>query len=667
MLAASMFSDSRPINTFPTRSRRRLAQLVGLLALLLVAHVARADALILPAVTLDGPSEDIVGFGGVAMAEDGTGGAVYLKRVDGVAHVFVSRFVGGHWLAPMRVDTEQPYAASWPRIGAAEDGELIVVWATPFATKEGKPVYELVGSLLGPGSQAFGPAIIVDQNIEEATGTSPDLAVSSTGQADVVYRVIKSTDRSIPLLRPSDVAEEVRLAHFNGNRWLSLGAINRDPGVSMRPPSASNAPQVAVGPTGNGVVVWQEPNIEGVARIWARRLFGSTLDYVLPVSSETYNGTPIGQDADAPSVAVSWLGQADVAYRQNGGPGSPLPGSRIFLNILPSGESVSGAEFLGPNIADNSVPGGAGASVGPPSIDIDEKEDLRILYDANGTPRVIEGNDHGLSGTISLGSPFAGAEPLAASVMNPKGGGVSAWPSADADGNPAVAVREDFAEGAVQTALLSGGAGGEVGELSVGRSGLGDGLIGFRQGPFGDASIVVTEATAPASELALSAPRTWVKPAQASVSWEPAVSADGPLRYSIVLNGRMQSAPPGALNLRLNPRGLSSGQQSVQLLAMDLSGQAALSRPSVLKVDGEPPVVKITRSRAGNAVTVRVSDPDSGVAAKSVSVSFGDGHAARGRARLGHRYARAGVYRVTVRSRDKAGNSGVVRQLVSVG
>ena len=32
--------------------------------------------------------------------------------------------------------------------------------------------------------------MIVDPNIEEATGTSPDLAMSSTGQADVVYRVV---------------------------------------------------------------------------------------------------------------------------------------------------------------------------------------------------------------------------------------------------------------------------------------------------------------------------------------------------------------------------------------------------------------------------------------------------------------------------------------------
>jgi hypothetical protein len=62
---------------------------LALAVVLFTICTQRADAVILPAITLDGPSEDIVGFGGVAMAEDGTGGAVYLKRVGGVAHVFV--------------------------------------------------------------------------------------------------------------------------------------------------------------------------------------------------------------------------------------------------------------------------------------------------------------------------------------------------------------------------------------------------------------------------------------------------------------------------------------------------------------------------------------------------------------------------------------------------
>ena len=81
--------------------------------------------------------------------------------------------------------------------------------------------------------------------------------------------------------------------------------------------------------------------------------------------------------------------------------------------------------------------------------------------------------------------------------MNPQGGGVSAWPSKPRPGHPAVAVREDFPGGAVQTALVSGGAGGEVGELAVGRSGLGDGIVAFRQGQFGNASIVAAQVTAP--------------------------------------------------------------------------------------------------------------------------------------------------------------------------
>ncbi len=650
-----------------SRRRPRATLVAGLVAILVLGLRAPAAlGVILPASTIDGPSEDIVGFGGVAMAEDGTGGLVYLKRVEGVPHLFVSRYVGGHWLAPVRVDTEEPYAASWPRIGAAEGGEMIVVWATPFATRDGKLVYELLGSLLGPGGSTFGRAMIVDPDIEEATGTSPDLAVSSSGQADVVYRVVEPENTSVPLLRPGDVVEQVREAHFDGERWSDLGAINRDPGVSMRPPSEYNAPKIAIGPTGNGVVVWQEPEIEGVARIWARRIFGTSIDYVMPVSASTFNGAPIPDDADAPSVAFSRLGQAEVAYRQPTGPGSPLPGPRIYLNILPDGESENGAEFLGASIVDSAVSGGEAAAVGPPSIDIDERRFMRMLFDGNGTPTVIESTDKGLSGTLSLGPPFVGAEPFAVSVMNPEGGGVSAWPSADAQGDPAVAVREDFPDGAVQTALVSGGAGGEVSELSVGRSGLGDGLIAFRQGPLGDAAIVAVRATAPPVASIMTVPKGWVTPSQAVVSWLPATSADGPLKYTAVLDGHPQPTPVGAFELHLDPRALGSGSHTVQVLAADIDGQSTLSAPSTLLVDGVPPSVRITRTHGGTTVNVRVSDHYSGVDAGAVSASFGDGSTAHGRALLTHRYGHAGVYRVVVHVRDKIGNTGVFRQWVSV-
>jgi hypothetical protein len=48
-----------------------------------------------------------------------------------------------------------------------------------------------------------------------------------------------------------------------------------------------------------------------------------------------------------------------------------------------------------------------------------------------------------------------------------------------------------------------------------------------------------------------------------------------------------------------------------------------------------------------------------------VSITFGDGTGARGRARVVHRYAHAGIYRVIVHVRDKIGNRGVVGQWVS--
>ena len=636
----------------------RTAVLVALVATLL--RVGCAQAVILPAQTIDGPSETIVGFGGAAMAEDGTGGLVYLKRVDGVAHVFVSRYSKGTWGAPMRVDSEESFAASWVRIGAAEGGELIVVWATPFATEHGRPVYELLGAELAPGAQTFSQPTIVDPDIGEATGTNPDLAVSSTGQAAVVYRVVNYSS-TVPLLHPTDVIESVRVASYEGERWSSLGTVNRDPGLSMRAPTAANAPAIAIGPTGNGVVVWQEPEVDGVARIWARRFFGQSLDYVLPVTATTYSGAPITTDADAPAVAISRLGQAEVAYRQPWASGSPLPGPRIFINTLSDGESESGSEFLGPTIADNAVPGGQLASIGRPSIDVDERRQTRVLYDSNGEPREVTRSDAGVFQASTLGSAFAGSllgpagELSAGSVANPEGGGLSAWPSSDSQGRAGVGVREDFPGGAVQTALLSGGAGGPIGELAVGRSGLGDGLVAFQQGPTGDAAIVGAEVTAPPAPFAVTVPKGWIRPTQVKAAWAPAESANGPLSYQPVLDGRLISTPSNMQAYTFPRRRLSTGVHEVQVLARDIFGQEELSAIEKVKVDGTPPVVHV--SRRGHVLSVRVTDSASGVVSRSVQISFGDGVRVSRRSSASHRYGHGASYMLTVTARDEVGNT----------
>jgi PKD domain len=647
-------------------SPRVLAPLLALAATaaFLSVHVQPVQAVILPAQTIDGPSSEITGFGGVAMAEDGTGGVVYLKRVGGVPHVFVSQYREGHWLAPIRVDTGEQFAASSPRIGAADGGQLVVVWATPFATVKDTPVQELLGATLGSGATQFQEAVVIDPDIGEGVDVSPDIAMSSTAQAYVVYRVVEQFNFNTPRLRAGDLPEQVRVAHYLGHRWTLLGTINRDPGIAMRPPTASNAPQVAIARTGDGIVVWQEPEINGIARIWARRLFGNSVDYVLPVTATSVDGKPITQDADAPSVALSLLGEAFVAYRQNAGPGSPLSGPRIFLNQLSNGESESGAEFKGAFVADPNVPGGAGARLGPPSVDINEYGDLRLLYDSNGVPQVVEGTDRGLSGTLTLGPSFSGPEEPAASVMNPQGGGVSAWVSSTPFGQPAVAVREDFPEGAVQTALIAGGAGGPISGLAVGRSGLGDGLVAFQQGTLGDAAIVATDVSTPPAESILTVPKGWIKPSQALISWTPAASANEPVTYSIVLDGHEIISAGPALAAAIPGQWLGSGIHHVQLLMTDRFGEQTLSPPSKLEIDAQPPTVTITRS--GDTIVVRVKDPQSGVDAHAVSVKFGDGHRASGKKVFHHTYAHAGIYQVQVSVRNNVGNAAVVNERVSV-
>jgi hypothetical protein len=653
------------------RERWRKARLTAVLAtaVLMLLAPAAARAVILPAVTIDGPSPEIAGFGGVAMAEDGTGGLVYLKKVAGIAHVFVSRYLEGHWQAPIRVDTANQFAASWPRIGAADDGELLVVWATPFATEHEnneieRPVDELEGAMLAPGAAAFGEAAIVDPDIGDADGTSPSLAMNSTGQADIVYRVVEhGSANAVPALHSGDVTEQVRVAHFGGFRWTQLGSINRNAGVSMRPPTTANAPQIAIGPTSNGVVVWQEPEINGIARIWARRIFGSSLGYVMPVSATSIAKQPVVSEADAPSVAVSLTGQAVVAYRQAYAHGSPLPGPRILINDLPDGESEKGLEFTGAVVADAAVAGGTAAKIGPPSVDIDEHREVRLLYDSDGSPSVVEGTDKSVLKTVPLGPAFSGSEAPSASVMNPDGGGISAWPSTTPAGVPAVAVREDFPDESVQTALVAGGAGGPIDELAVGRSGLGDGLIAFQQGITGNAAIVAAQATAPPAELLLTSPKGWIKPSQALVSWPTPQSANGPLTYHVVLDGHLLEVPPGADSLRIDRRRLSDGTHEVQLLATDIDGQSTLSSPSELQIDGTPPNVRVSLSGGGSVAVVHVSAL-AGVDSHAIRVSFGDGHSAHGRSVYRHRYAHAGVYQIVLRVRDKIGNAGVVRKLV---
>jgi hypothetical protein len=640
----------------------RASALLFLLAFSLSVAFVRAPqarGALVPASVIDGPSPTILDVDGAAMAPDGSGGILYRKLVEVVVgtqhlfepHLFAARFQNGTWQPPVEVDGGQPFGATFPVIAAGDGGRLLVVWAEPWAVIGKPPLthYQLMSSELEPGATQFGPALQIDpKDIGDGTAAYPSLAMAPSGQAYVAYRVVRPG--TIVQLRPGDQPIDVRVARYNGEGlpWSSLGAINNHSELSMRHPTASNAPAIGVDQAGNAVVVWQEPDSSGVARIWARRIFGTRLGNVLQVSPESANGQPITAEADAPAVAVNTFGEARIAYRLTGGPGSPFGSARIFLDALPSEVDIHGAKLAG------AIPVAGAPTLGPPSVAIDENGAYRLTYTAGGATQLVSGDDyHASSAPVSLGPASASQAPT---TINPAGGDVTAWPSVDAAGLPVVDAREDFTGGGWQLAQLSAPISGPVGATALGGSGKGDALIAFSQGPPGQQQVMVTLAKSPPGQFLATTPIGWVKATSAIVSWESAPEAFGATTYSVLVDGRTVARGLTGTSARLDPRGLGDGTHRVQVLATDSLGQQTMTPVASLRVDANPPEVSIRRL-GHRRIRVRVFDRASGALARYTSVAFGDGAHVRHKLNVSHTYARPGRYVIVVYSRDRVGNS----------
>jgi hypothetical protein len=630
---------------------------------------AGAAAVVTAPTVIEGPNPDGTVLGNVAMAPDGTGGLVFTKTVEGKSHVFASDYDGSSWSAPIRVDRESPFEASEPRVAAGPGGRLLVVWVAPVATlADGELRRGLYSATLAAGAEGFGPQLLVDPNLKNGTGTAPAVAGTAAGTAIVAYRVIThvftvaNEFTNAVQLRPGDVVADIRVARLEGDHWTRLGAINRNPAASMRPPSATNGPQVGIGDTGRAVVAWQEPDSSGAARIWMRRITGTTEGPIYLASPETFEGKPVSEDATAFSLAVTGFDRARLAARVEGTAASPLHGPRIFLTSLGPSTKPAGAKAVGPELADG---GGAAAPPGPlgaPTVAAADGGDgvegaMSLAFAAGGSVRDVGVAENGSLETPRVlgGSGAVPGSPVVATT-GPEGGGVIAYEGVDESGSPDVVVRQEFPAGELQTGLLYGPLGGSISQLVGAGSGAGDALIAFSQGESGETAIVADRVSAPPEGFSVIVPKHWVRPGRARVHWAPPPSAVGGFTYGLVIDGRMvrhrltsrRVVPPRAL--------LGSGVSKVRILATDRLGGEVLSRSAELRVDARPPTVRVgLRARRGD-VALHLEDGQSGLALGSVRASFGDGSHARGHAILRHHYAKAGRYTVKVRARDRVGN-----------
>ncbi len=632
--------------------------------MLLCVDVASAGAVILPPSTVDGPSTEIVALGGVAMAPDGTGGLAYVKTVEGVPHVFASRYAGGQWEPPVRVDREGPYPASQPAIAAGPGGRLMVVWVTETATLPSGEIRDgLYSAALGPGAAEFGPQLLVDPNVGNGSGVDPSLAGTVPGKAIVAYRAITKTfgliaeNTNAAQLRPGDVLADIRVARLEGDRWSRLGAINRNPSVSMRPPTESNGPKVAIGASGRAVVAWQEPDQSGAARAWMRRIDGTTIGPVLAASPETWEGAPVLGDVTALAVAVTAQDRARVAARVEGSGSSATGGGRIFITSLASSSSPNGGKPAGPNQVEA---GSSSSPVGPPGVSAADGEGVEgsmlLAYSAGTTVRVAGVNTQGnLSAPASVAGAPADPEGPMVAAIDAEGGGAIAYET-DNEGTPGVTVRQESADGEIQSGSIYGPLGGPVAQLAGQGVESGDALIAFAQGEGGRLAIEGDRVAASPGRFSVLVPKGWVRPGRAKIRWSVPPTGVGGLTYSLLIDG--SAVRSGVTQPRVTPRRsmLASGTNRVMVVATDRLGGDVISKPVKLRVDSQPPRLQAKVQKQRGVLFLSLKDAQSGLKTGATRISFGDGTHARGGAHFQHRYEHPGRYLVRVRASDRVHN-----------
>ena len=647
----------------------RVAAAVAVVALL-IAPTATATAAIPPAVTVDGPSAAVLGLDGVAMSQDGTGGLVYRKRVNGRVNVFVSRFTAAGWQPPQRVDLGQRFNSSWPAIGAGDDGRLVVTWIHEFG---GAIQNRMYSASLGPGAARFQSPVAVDLDVREGLDAAPSLSMSRGGTAYLTYRVV--LNRSDPNLPPGTIDADLRLARFQGSFWSVLGQpLDRNPAQPMRAATATNGPQVATDANGNAVVAWSEPDDDLVDRIYARRVFGQTLGFVLQVSPGTDPGAPtrpLRAGPDQFALDVSPFGQAAVAFRQLPASGSSFTRPRAYVNLLPSIFAEKAGAFLGAKSIDTGTADGPADALGPVSIGVDDEGGFDAGVGIGSAALAVPGDEAvvGEPARLDDGSSTGPPSPL---VERGRGGALAAaYRVADGSGAAGVALLERSAEGAPTRQTVATDAGGPVRTLLSAGSTLGDAAVAFLQGDDAGATIAATAVDAPPTAFSAATPPDWTRDATVELTWDPAPSAIGRVTYELLINGEAVASNLRGLKATVRSSAIGDGDHQVAVTATDPAEQSTATPVASLKLDRTPPKVRTVVRRAARRASVVFADGAkgdvSGVAAATSTVRWGDGRRSSGRRTQTHRYRRAGTFRLTITARDKAGNRRIVRRKVRVG
>lgn len=606
---------------------RRTLPLLALLTALAVP--TGAHAAVFAGDVIDGPSPDLVSAGDLDVARDGTGAVAYLKRVDGVPHVFVSRFVNGAFQGPERVDPALAGPAADPVVAASDGGRITVAF-----TSNGQ-----LQAVLRPNA---GTAFQAPQALADGV-SNPSVDMSING---VSYISFTATGAS---------AADVRVARLarDGTGFAVLPDILDIAPTQDAGAGAGGHSRVAVSADGTAVVIWGEAD-----HVYARRVFGTRIS-VAP------------QDLNLPSLdnhagGAASSGQIDIeddssfawaTFRQAFDDGrTHVVARRLVGSAFEAGAFVDGLGFP-------------------------------AQADATETAIELNGRGEGISAT-SAGQLVNGAI-LHDDVFSPgaflgTGGGVS---------HPAVGIAENndayaawiASDGSVQQrpydidpAKRLAPPPGPAAALSNPVYGptLADGGMDMVVNRAGDSTATFLQEAADGRRLVSGgfdrAPGTfrtyttsnYRKFARPPLSWQASFELLGKLTYRVEVDGKPVGETQDTKLTTVGP--VPDGEHTWRVVATDRRGQTAATPVRTLRIDSVVPAVafKVTGKRVQRqAVKVAVQAADgsleapSGSGIKTVKIDFGDKTPVVSGRTATHRYAKNGMYTVRVSATDNAGNA----------
>lgn len=604
---------------------RRLPLAATLAAAL--AAPATANAAFFPAEVIDGPGGDVVSVGDVDLSRDGNGAAVYTKRVDGVPHAFVSRFVDGVFAPGERVDNGLGPASSQPVVAASGAGRLAIAYVNNGS------LWTIVKPRDASGFSA--PTLVAEGGV-----SNPSIDMSINGATYVSFTQ----------------GGDVRAARANRDsaQFTVLPApVDVDPG---RPAGAGDGrSRVITSADGTALVVWGEQAADGRSHVYARRLFELRLS-VKPqdLNLGTVDGHT-GTDADRPELDMEDDSSfAQVVFRQQttGGP-------RMVMRRL------VGSEFEAPLVL------GAGNAG---RVDLSGRGEGLFTF-AGGGNEVFGGTlfDEKVNFGARLDSGNA-IPPQPVPAVGENEDGAFAWLQGSSPADATVrarylqAIERPQLEGEAVLSVPGFGPADPDAGFDAAASRVGDVAVVFVQGGEGNRRLVGATYDKPPSRAT---GFTTQKPRRLTrLRWSDSVNLFGGVRYRIIIDGKVVGES-GSSEYVVPPGQISDGTHQWQIQSVDRRGQETTSRSRLLRVDNTPPTLRTSFRRRGRvlSITARGGDPN-GAAPSGFSrilVDFGTGRFVSTKGRATKRYARTGTYTVRVKALDKAGNEAVVQRRVRIG